>query len=65
MPERLHPDICRCYDDGCPERHDCLRWLDRERGAPYVFHVPSLKDYDRPLSDPCSCRIPPTDHDLA
>ena len=55
----LRADECRCHDAGCPERETCLRWVDREYGDPREVypHSPSLKSYERPLSDPCDLRI--------
>ena len=54
-------DFTRCLDDGCPERHECLRWLERETagGPSWATHCPSLFPYDVPLGKPCPMRIPP------
>ena len=32
-------DIARCHDSKCPEREECLRWLERESGE---VHIDSL-----------------------
>lgn len=30
---RLLNDICRCHDNECPQRSDCLRYLQRNEGG--------------------------------
>ena len=53
----LSNDVCRCWDGGCSERSDCLRWLARlDPGV--TNHCASLKPYDEPIGDPCTLRIP-------
>ncbi len=44
-----------CYDDGCPEREDCLRWL--KRPLPYPGGMKSLFPYDIPLDENCPNRV--------
>ena len=56
---RMKADIARCHDDGCSEREQCLRWLDRNNPHPRTVHMASLFPYDIPLDSPCPCRIPP------
>lgn len=36
---RLTDGDCRCFDHGCPQRHQCARFMERNEGGP-----------DRPLS---------------
>lgn len=33
----LPADICRCHDARCPDRTNCLRWLDRDGANARVF----------------------------
>lgn len=54
----LPSDICRCHDDGCHEREQCRRWLERESGT---THAASLFPYDLALSEPCPMRLPLAD----
>lgn len=42
--------VPRCHAAACPERHTCLRWLDRRTGA---IHAPSLNND----SGPCTARL--------
>lgn len=59
-------DICRCHDNGCPERNLCLRWMQRETGGPRTPHSHSLYQGDSgwepersgPRNEPCLDRIP-------
>ena len=66
MNKTLPNDICRCMDDGCSERTQCLRWLHRHRSYNngMVSMCQSLFPYDIPLSDPCPLRIPVNDETL-
>jgi hypothetical protein len=52
-------DICRCHDDGCSEREQCLRWLLRDDYSGEAPHMPSLFPYDLPIGDPCPRQIKP------
>lgn len=39
---RLLNDVCRCHDDACPERENCLRWLQRDTGTENTPHAATL-----------------------
>ena len=52
---RLNDDICRCMDDGCPERESCLRWLCREDRPMLSSFTASFRDE----GEPCRWQIPP------
>lgn len=54
----LPHDICRCHDDGCPERGECLRWLCKDDVGEHVVNAKSLFPYDIPLMTPCPTKIP-------
>lgn len=56
----LPADVTRCLDSGCPERHECLRWLERESGN---SHAASLFPFDIPLNKRCPHRLPRGEHD--
>lgn len=43
MTKRLLYDVWRCHDALCPQREDCLRWLDRHTGT---VHTASLSNED-------------------
>ena len=32
----LPRDIARCHDSKCPEREECLRWIERESGEVHI-----------------------------
>jgi len=56
----LH-DETRCHDSGCPERHDCARYLECNTGT---VHVASLNPYGKPPG-PCPFRIDPDPSEAA
>ena len=53
----LSHDICRCHDDGCPEKDTCARYVFRNEGQKHTPHMVSLFPYDLPLSEPCPLKI--------
>ena len=53
----LKGDICRCHDDGCPEKDSCARYVFRNTGHDQTPHAASLFPYDQPLGEPCPYRI--------
>lgn len=44
-------DVCRCHALHCPEREQCLRWLDRDLGH---VHAASLNNDD----GTCDAKLP-------
>lgn len=34
-------DMARCHNNLCPERLNCLRWIERKTDDPRVHHVES------------------------
>jgi hypothetical protein len=57
MADAVMPaDICRCHDDSCDERHDCLRWLQRDSGS---VHAISLNPYAVDSDDRCELKVVP------
>jgi hypothetical protein len=46
----LPRDVARCHDQTCPERRDCLRWLDRHIDGDAV-HVQSLRESEQNCSE--------------
>lgn len=57
-PPRLADDIARCHDALCPERENCLCWLERDFGGARTSHHRSLFPYDISIDQPCPMRIP-------
>jgi hypothetical protein len=56
----LPDDYCRCHDDKCPERGDCMRWLERGRGSypnAKLVHASSLRLF-LDQNGKCQSRIP-------
>jgi hypothetical protein len=54
----LPDDICRCRDDDCPVRTDCVRWLERNRGSQRMVSADSLFPFDKQsMFKPCPYRI--------
>lgn len=43
-PPKLPDDVCRCHDDGCPEREECKRYLQRNNGGVHVVHAATLRE---------------------
>lgn len=46
MERKLLNDICRCMDESCPEKQDCLRYICRNSGGDYAVYAESLKEAD-------------------
>lgn len=44
----LPNDICRCHDNACPQREECLRWLCREQCEGRTPHVNTMRTRDQP-----------------
>ena len=56
---RLLADVCRCNDDRCPWRMDCLRWLERGVGGWRTPHVETFAVEDDHLQlTICEMRLP-------
>ena len=53
----LPNDVCRCHDDGCSEREQCLRYLQRNNVGERTPYCPSLFPYDIPIGNPCPNKI--------
>ena len=51
MTPLLAYDVCRCHALRCPERGECLRWLDRDLG---YIHAASLSNDD----GTCTAKLP-------
>lgn len=49
----LPPDNIRCHDKTCPEREQCLRWLDRTNPEATIHSVLWRKE-----GQPCVHRLP-------
>lgn len=45
---RLPADWCRCHDRTCPDRHRCLRWLERGTGMDWTPAVATLRKPGQP-----------------
>lgn len=48
---RLLADICRCHDAECPQRGDCLRWIERKTGADWTPHQATFRNGDGVCKD--------------
>jgi hypothetical protein len=55
----LPNDVCRCLDEGCSVKNQCLRYLQRDTGGERTPYCPSLFPYDLPIGDPCPHQIIP------
>ncbi|WP_173015274.1 hypothetical protein [Capnocytophaga felis] len=49
----LHADVSRCFNDKCPLKSDCLRYLDR-------WHGDVISDF-KPEKDKCENQIKTTE----
>lgn len=58
MTRRLPDDICRCWDEECPERQGCLRWTQRADGGLRMAHTSACFPRRATAADPCPIRIP-------
>jgi hypothetical protein len=47
-PPFLANDICRCHDEQCAIRQQCLRWILRTTGGPRTPHADTLHDGEEP-----------------
>jgi hypothetical protein len=52
---RLPYDICRCHDEDCPQREDCLRWLDRKKSGARTSHVDTMRPWR--IGEKCLLKI--------
>ena len=52
----LPDDWCRCTSDDCPDREECVRWLQREEGGPRVVMADLYPVYRD--SGSCPAKIP-------
>jgi hypothetical protein len=50
-------DMCRCHDDSCPEKEQCLRWLRRE-DPDRCPHVATLRPFHVSSDDECPAMMP-------
>lgn len=39
-------DVCRCQDDACPRRDECLRWMERMKGGPRTPYRSDFRNDD-------------------
>ena len=58
---QLKNDVCRCHDDTCPERHECLRWIERDLASyKWIISSNSLLQYEQDGTT-CLNKIKPLD----
>lgn len=50
----LPHDTARCHDAACPQRRQCLRWIERHGGTDHTLQVATL----RITAEPCPHLIP-------
>ncbi len=51
----LNYDTCRCHDETCPDRKNCLRYLVRRTGGERTPHSDSLRPANQ--DEPCDSFI--------
>ena len=50
---RLPDDVCRCHDNSCYRRRNCLRWIERNNGGERTPRAETMFPYGDQLWEKC------------